>query len=63
LKFNNKTVGVARQQRHFLCGDKENEAKESLALRWAGLARGLLVASVIGMNFSCLHIPSYPRGP
>jgi hypothetical protein len=50
LKFNNKTVGVARQQRHFLCGDKENEAKESLALRWACLARGLLVASVIGMN-------------
>jgi hypothetical protein len=35
-----KTVGVARQQRHFLCGDKENEAKESLALRLACLARG-----------------------
>jgi len=34
-----KTVGVARQQLHFLCGDKENEAKESLALRWACLAR------------------------
>jgi len=34
-----KTVGVARQQRHFLCGDKENEAKESLALRWACLVR------------------------
>ena len=30
LEFKNKTVGVARQQRHFLCGDKENEAKESL---------------------------------
>jgi len=38
-KAKNKTVGVARQQRHFLCGDKENEAKESLALRWACLAR------------------------
>ena len=25
-----KTGGVARQQRHFLCGDKENEAKENL---------------------------------
>ena len=30
-----KVVGVARQQLHFLCSDKENEAKESLALRWA----------------------------
>jgi len=27
--------GVARQQLHFLCSDKENEAKENLALRWA----------------------------
>jgi len=34
-----KTVGVARQQLHFLCSDKENEAKENLALRWAYLAR------------------------
>jgi len=34
-----KTVGVARQQLHILCSDKENEAKESFALRWAGLAR------------------------
>jgi len=30
---------VARQQFHFLCSDKEKEAKESLALRWACLAR------------------------
>jgi len=37
FKDKNKTVGVARQQRHFLCRDKENEAKESLALRWACL--------------------------
>jgi len=34
-----KVVGVARQQLHFLCSDKENEAKESFALRWALLAR------------------------
>ena len=34
-----KVVGVARQQLHFLCSDKENEAKESLALRWACLGR------------------------
>jgi len=34
-----KTVGIARQQRHFLCNDKENEAKENLAQRWACLAR------------------------
>ena len=39
LLKNLKTVGVARQQLHFLCSDKENEAKESFALRWALLAR------------------------
>jgi hypothetical protein len=33
FKDQSKTVGVARQQLHFLCSDKENEAKESLALR------------------------------
>jgi hypothetical protein len=49
-KAKSKTVGVARQLRHFLCGDKENEAKERLALRWACLARGFLVASGSGMN-------------
>jgi len=37
-KRKNQTVGFARQQLHFLCGDKENEAKENLALRWACLA-------------------------
>jgi hypothetical protein len=55
-KVKSKTVGVARQQLHFLCSDKahwsmlESEAKESLALRWACLARGFLVASVNGKN-------------
>jgi len=39
FKDQSKTVGVARQQLHFLCSDKENEAKESLALRWACLGR------------------------
>ena len=43
-----KTVGVARQQRHFLCSDKENEAKESLTLRWTCFARCVLVANVSG---------------
>jgi len=38
-KDKGKTVGVARQQLHFLCSDKENQAKESLALRWACLVR------------------------
>jgi hypothetical protein len=38
-KDKSKTVGFARQQLHFLCGDKENEAKENLALRLACLAR------------------------
>ena len=33
FKDKNKTVGFARQQLHFLCSDKENEAKENLALR------------------------------
>jgi hypothetical protein len=50
FKATSKTVGVARQQRHFLCGDKENEAKESLALRWACFARGMLLASVSRRN-------------
>jgi len=39
FKVKSRTVGVARQQLHFLCSDKENEAKESFALRWACLAR------------------------
>jgi len=38
-KDKTRTVEVARQQRHFLCGDKENEAKENFTLRWACLAR------------------------
>jgi len=38
LKDKSKTVGVARQQLHFLCSNKENEAKESFALRLAFLA-------------------------
>jgi hypothetical protein len=29
-KDKSKTVGFARQQLHFLCGDKANEAKENL---------------------------------
>jgi hypothetical protein len=39
IKVKIKTVGVARQQLHFLYRDKENEAKESFALRWACLVR------------------------
>ena len=31
FKDKSKTVGVARQQLHFLCSDKENKAKESCA--------------------------------
>jgi hypothetical protein len=45
ILYNSKTVGVARQQRHFLCSDKENEAKESSALRWACFTRCVLVAN------------------
>jgi len=45
-----KTVGFARQQLHFLCGDKENKAKENLTLRWACFTRFILVANIIGLN-------------
>ena len=34
FKDKNKTVGVARQQLHFLCSDKENEAKESSGMSY-----------------------------
>jgi hypothetical protein len=47
---NRKIVGVARQQRHFLCSDKENEEKENLALRWACFARCVLVANISSTN-------------
>jgi hypothetical protein len=49
-KAKSKTGGVAKRQRHFLCSDKENDANESLALRWACLARGFLVANISGMK-------------
>ena len=32
FKDKSKTVGVSRQQLHFLCSDKENEAKENSLL-------------------------------
>jgi hypothetical protein len=50
FKDKSKTVGFARQQLHFLCGDKENEAKENLALRWACFTRFILVAKVRRRN-------------
>jgi hypothetical protein len=56
-KAKSKTVGVARQQRHFLCGDKENEAKESLALRWACLARSISGGNLSGLNFKEATLP------
>jgi len=39
-KIKSKTVGVARQQLHFLCSDKENEAKESSLLAEGYIVRG-----------------------
>jgi len=50
FKGKSRTVGVARQQRHFLCSDKENDAKESSTLRWAGFTRCMLVANIRGNN-------------
>ena len=41
-----KTVGVARQQRHFLCSDKENEAKESFLLAEGYGVRGPVATSI-----------------
>jgi NAD kinase len=57
-----KVVGVARQQLHFLCSDKENEAKESLALRWACLARqGGNINSVKTVELSVYNSPVGPE--
>jgi NAD kinase len=57
-----KVVGVARQQLHFLCSDKENEAKESLALRWACLARqGGNLNSVKSVRLNVYISPQDPR--
>ncbi|MEJ2197737.1 MAG: hypothetical protein P8X54_04120, partial [Desulfuromonadales bacterium] len=61
FKDKSKTVGVARQQRHFLCSDKENEAKESLSLRWACLARqGGNINSVKTVQQSVYNSPVGP---
>jgi hypothetical protein len=40
------TVGVARQQRHFLCSDKENEAKESLLLAEGYVVHGAAATAI-----------------
>ena len=42
FKDKSKTVGVARQQLHFLCSDKENKAKESLAVRFIYIGNTLV---------------------
>ena len=41
-----KTVGVARQQLHFLCSDKENEAKESLLLAEGYVVHGAAATAI-----------------
>jgi hypothetical protein len=46
FKDKSKTVGVARQQRHFLCGDKENEAKESLLLAEGYVVHGAAATAI-----------------
>jgi hypothetical protein len=46
FKSKNKTVGVARQQLHFLCSDKENEAKESSLLAEGYVLRGVAATSI-----------------
>ena len=48
LKFKDKskTVGVARQQLHFLCSDKENEAKESSLLAEGYVLHGSAATSI-----------------
>ena len=44
-----KTVGVARQQLHFLCSDKENEAKENFLLAEGYSVRGPAATSIQGI--------------
>jgi hypothetical protein len=46
LKNKIKTVGVARQQRHFLCSDKENEAKESFLLAEGYVRHGAAATAI-----------------
>jgi hypothetical protein len=56
LKLKAKPSGLPDSNAIFFVATKptgsmlESEAKESLALRWACLARGLLVASASSMN-------------
>ncbi|NIQ11466.1 MAG: hypothetical protein GWO23_18200 [Gammaproteobacteria bacterium] len=45
-----KIVGVARQQLHFLCGDKENEAKESSFLAGVNVCRFLIYLEAFLVN-------------
>jgi hypothetical protein len=45
-KDKSKPVGVARQQRHFLCSDKENEAKESLLLAEGYVVHGATATAI-----------------
>jgi hypothetical protein len=46
LKTKIKTVVVARQQLHFLCSDKENEAKENFLLAEGYGVRGPTATSI-----------------
>ena len=48
-----KTVGVARQQLHFLCSDKENEANESFAVRFIYIVNYVLDL-YIALRWACL---------
>jgi len=45
LKSSSKTVGVALQQLHFLCSDKENEAKENLSPSGGHVVRAVSLAA------------------
>jgi hypothetical protein len=46
FKDKTKTVGVARQQLHFLCSDKVNEAKENFLLAEGYGVRGPTATSI-----------------
>ena len=58
VKSKGKTVGVARQQLHFLCSDKESEAKENFLL-----AEGYGVHGPEATSIEWIHLRNFLRFP
>ena len=67
FKYKIKTVGVARQQFHFLCSDKENEAKENLTVRFIYIGNYVLdfyigCAGHVWVEVAATSIQANPSG-